>query len=203
MIVRSLRVEGWRCFVEALEVGPFSDGLNVVHGPNSIGKSSLFMALGRGLFDEHTSNAEAIKQLRAWGRELAPRLVIEFDHGGSTWRLRKQYLDGKAAELSRQEGGRFVPKADGRTADQQVREMLKGEFYGKKDANPQSWGLAQILWAPQGRMDVGEVTGECRQSLQQALGAQIAGGHTHEVERRIAELFAKSFTGTGKLWVYR
>ncbi len=51
MILRSIRVEGWRCFAAPVQVGPFTDGLNIIHGPNGIGKSTLMMALVRGLFD--------------------------------------------------------------------------------------------------------------------------------------------------------
>ena len=49
MILRSVRVEGWRCFAATVEVGPFIDGLNIIHGPNGIGKSTLMTALVRGL----------------------------------------------------------------------------------------------------------------------------------------------------------
>src|SRR5205823_14472893 len=100
MIIRSIEVAGWRCFLNAIKIGRFADGLNVVHGANGAGKSSLFMALGRGLFDDHASTAEPIKQLRPWGRDLAPRVTIEFEHNSSAYRLEKQFLDSKQAKLS-------------------------------------------------------------------------------------------------------
>ena len=61
MILRSIRVEGWRCFAAPVNVEPFADGLNIVHGPNGIGKSTLMMALVRGLFDNHSVTGEQIK----------------------------------------------------------------------------------------------------------------------------------------------
>lgn len=48
MILRSLRVSGWRCFADTVEVGRFDEGLNVLHAPNATGKSTLFEALLRG-----------------------------------------------------------------------------------------------------------------------------------------------------------
>ena len=78
MILRSIRVEGWRCFAVPVEVGPFADGLNVIHGPNGIGKSTLMTALVRGLFDSHNVKGVDIKSLRPWGRSLAPKVTIEF-----------------------------------------------------------------------------------------------------------------------------
>ena len=71
MILRSVRVEGWRCFAAPVEVGPFIDGLNIVHGPNGAGKSTLMMALARGMFDSHNVGGADIKKLRCWGRSLA------------------------------------------------------------------------------------------------------------------------------------
>ncbi len=53
MILRSIRVSGWRCFADAIEVGPFQEGLNVIHAPNATGKSTLFEAMRRGLLDGH------------------------------------------------------------------------------------------------------------------------------------------------------
>ena len=44
MILRSICVEGWRCFAGSVEVGPFSDGLNIVYGPNGVGKSTMMMS---------------------------------------------------------------------------------------------------------------------------------------------------------------
>lgn len=53
MILRSLTVEGWRCLVGPVTVGPFDEGINVLHAPNASGKSTLFEALIRGLLDSH------------------------------------------------------------------------------------------------------------------------------------------------------
>jgi len=51
MILRSIGVQGWRCFVDPMTVGPFGDGINVIHAPNAVGKSTLLEALLRGFFD--------------------------------------------------------------------------------------------------------------------------------------------------------
>ena len=79
MILRSIQLEGWRSFVSTANVGPFVDGLNIIHGPNGSGKSSLMMALARGLFDNHNVGGADIQTTRSWGRELAPKVTIEFE----------------------------------------------------------------------------------------------------------------------------
>jgi predicted ATP-binding protein involved in virulence len=51
--IRSIRVADWRCFLDDIEVGPFGEGLNIIHAPNGTGKSTLFEALRRALLDGH------------------------------------------------------------------------------------------------------------------------------------------------------
>ncbi len=99
MILNSIQVEGWRCFASPFSVGEFGTGLNIIHGPNGIGKSTIMMALARGLFDSHHVGGEEIKSLRPWGRELAPKVMIEFEQDGQQFRLRKQFLESAQLEI--------------------------------------------------------------------------------------------------------
>lgn len=199
MIVRSIRVEGWRCFADAVEVGPFGDGLNVVHGPNGIGKSTLFLALVRGVFDGHKVAGEAMKSLRPWGRDLGPAVSIELCCGDTSYRLRKQFLTSPKSELYRLEQGKYVRLAEGVAADERARELMSGESPGRGASDRRHWGLAQVLWAPQGELTLGQLSSAARQTIQQSLGAQVAGEETTAAEQKIAEHFARYFTPTGKL----
>ena len=112
MILRSIRVEGWRCFASPLTVGPLIDGLNIIHGPNGIGKSTLMMALARGLFDNHNVGGADIKSLRPWGRSLAPKVTIEFEQDGQQFQLHKQFLSSESARLDRKEDGCHVGRSN-------------------------------------------------------------------------------------------
>ena len=87
MILRSIRVEGWRCFAAPVEVGIFTDGLNIIHGPNGTGKSTLMTALVRGLFDSHIVGGAHINSLRPWGRSLTPKVTIEFEQDGEHFQI--------------------------------------------------------------------------------------------------------------------
>jgi len=199
MIVRSIRVEGWRCFADPVEVGPFGEGLNVVHGPNGIGKSTLFLALVRGVFDGHKVAGEAMKALRPWGRDLGPSVTLELRCGDVDYRLRKQFLVSPKSEIYRLEDGRYVRLAEGVAADERARELLCGESPGRGASDRRHWGLAQVLWAPQGEMKLEQLSATARQTIQQSLGAQVAGEETTAAEQKIAESFARYFTPTGKL----
>ncbi|RLA97396.1 MAG: hypothetical protein DRG83_15920, partial [Deltaproteobacteria bacterium] len=72
MILRSIRLQNWRCFIDEITVGPFSERLNVIHAPNATGKSTLFEALRRGILDSHRVGGREMEAIRPWGRVLAP-----------------------------------------------------------------------------------------------------------------------------------
>ena len=199
MILRSLGVEGWRCFAAAVEVGPFTDGLNIIHGPNGIGKSTLMTALARGLFDSHGVGGTDIHTLKPWGRDLNPKVMIEFEHDGTQYQLRKQFLSSPSSKLCRLEEGRYVPLAESRDADERARQLLSGEAPGRGASDLRHWGLAQILWASQGSLAIEQLTGSTRATIESALGAQIAAVGSESLEREIKNAFNQFFTPTGRL----
>ena len=129
MILHSLRATHWRNLLNPTEVGPFAEGLNVIHAPNGTGKSSLFEAMRRTLFDAHLVTGMEIEAVRPWGRSLAPQVMIEFSQAGIRYRIEKTFLDSACARLLRFEEGRFVPLADGRNADSRLHEIHPTELH--------------------------------------------------------------------------
>lgn len=104
MRILALRLQEVGRFGRGVEIGGFGDGLNVLSAPNETGKSTLFRALSAVFRLAHSSRAEAVRALQpnAGG---APLIECEFEISGESWRLRKQYLAGRAAVLSRLDGG--------------------------------------------------------------------------------------------------
>lgn len=199
MILRSIRVEGWRCFAAPIEVGPFMDGLNIIHGPNGVGKSTLMTALARGLFDSHGAGGADIKSLRPWGRSLNPKVTIEFEQDGEQFQLHKQFLGSASAQLNRLEDNRYVPLAESRAADDKARDLLAGDAPPRGASDRRHWGLAQILWATQGSLRIDQLAPGTRATIQDALGAQITGPGSETLEKRVADSYGQFFTATGKL----
>jgi DNA repair exonuclease SbcCD ATPase subunit len=199
VIVRSIRVANWRCLLEEIEVGPFDSGLNVLHAPNGFGKSTLFEALRRALLDGHRVTGRDVEALRPWGRSLAPRVTVEFAHGGQEYRITKQFLDGQAALLERQEAGRWRRLAEGTAADERAREILTKNPPGRGLARNENWGLAQVLWAPQGSLALGALSGDLITDIRTMLSAQVSGRESGPLEKRIEARYLELFTPKGKL----
>jgi len=199
MILRSIRVWNWRCFLEPVEVGPFAEDLNVLYGPNATGKSTLFEALLRGLLDGHRVSGREIEAVRPWGRSLAPGVTIEFAHAGTEYRVTKGFLEAAEAVLERKEKGRFRRVAEGDAADAQMRTILRSNPPGRGLAREENWGLAQVLWAPQGNLAITSLSGDLLSDIRASLGAQVSGPEAGPVEERIEEAYRQFFTPTGKL----
>lgn len=198
MILRSIRVENWRCFLEPAELGPFADGLNVLNAPNATGKSTLFEALLRSLLDGHRVGGQDVEAIRPWGRSLTPAVTVEFTHGAVDYRITKTFLDRPSSLLERKEGGNYARLAEGDAADEQVRAILSQHPPGRGLSRPENWGLAQVLWAPQGSLVLKDFSRDLVDSIRASLGLQISGGGAGPVEQKLDELYGRYFTPTGR-----
>lgn len=199
MILKKIQVSHWRSLLNPVSLGPFSNGVNVIHAPNGTGKSSLFEAMRRALFDSHHVTGTEVEAVRPWGRDLAPLVEVEFEEGGEVYRIEKRFLVGASSKLLREEGGRFQPIAEGRQADDRLREILSAEAPGRGLSRQEHWGLAQALWAPQGELELKSIGGSTADSLREALGAQVSGSNDGELEDAIEERYLEFFTKGGKL----
>ena len=199
MILRSLGVENWRCFANPVQVGPLADGLNVIHGPNGTGKSTLLLALVRACFDNHGVAGKAVESLRPWGRALSPTVTVEFQQQGQQFRLTKRFLNSPMAELSRLENGQFVRLAEGDEASRQLREILAATPPGRGLTDQRHWGWAQILWAPQDGLAVPELADNVSSQIRAVLGAQVADSGMESLEQKIRQAYDAVYTPKGKL----
>jgi DNA repair exonuclease SbcCD ATPase subunit len=198
MILRSIRASGWRCFADDISVGPFQEGLNVIYAPNATGKSTLFEAMRRGLLDGHRVGGKEVEVIRPWGRALAPAVMVEFSHGGQEYRITKRLLDTPSSKLERKENGRFTSLAEAGKADEMVRAMLSGNPPGRGPSREEHWGLAQVLWAPQGKLAFGRLSDDLLAAVRASLGAQVSGPAANPVERKVEEAYLRIFTPSGR-----
>lgn len=197
MILRALKVKSWRCYTGSVSLPNVTETINVIHAPNGLGKSTLFEAVTRSLFDSHRVGGEAIEHIRPWGRELTPAVEMEFAHDGTEYRLEKRFLDDKKAELSRKEDGKWARLAEGDAATERLREMLHSEAPGRGPSDNRHWGIGQVLWAAQGKLPFIEPTESVIEAIQQSLDVQTAGREMGEVEQRIEAAYSEAFKSDG------
>lgn len=199
MILRSIEISGWRCFLESVAVGPFSDQLNVIYGPNGTGKTSLFEALRSALMDNYFVTGQEINEIRPWGRALSPKVAVSFQHQGTEYRVNKQFLDGGFSILARKENGDYRPLAEGRQADDMIRGLFSKNSPGKGLSQSKHWGVAQVLWAPQGQLRLSELSGDLIDNIHTTLGLQLSDKAAGPIEERVGEHFLQFYTPQGKI----
>jgi hypothetical protein len=137
---------------------PFGPGLNILYGPNDIGKSTLATAL-RAVLLVPSSSSEAEGYL-PWGRDEAPRVRLIFrDDDDHLWRVTKSFGDARSsAELDSAKNGRdYTNEARGREVDDKIRRLLKWGVpspggKGAPRGLPESF-LSRVLLAEQTDVD--------------------------------------------------
>ena len=144
MKIKALRVAEFGCFDTPVRVESFSGGLDVLAGPNELGKSTLLDAL-KVVFSEKLSTRGGPKT--ALGPRVpygggAPRIEVEFEVADITYRLRKQFLSKAQAELSSS-----GPGGQGIIARNDEVEAALEKLFGAKSGGRDKTGL---LWLSQG-----------------------------------------------------
>ena len=105
----------------------FEHGLNVLYGPNEIGKSTLVAAMRGALLLQH--GATAARDFEDWHTDQPPQVKLTFEtEPQRIWRVRKSFGTGPDGssylEFSR-DGKTFTQEAKGREVDGRIRELLR------------------------------------------------------------------------------
>ncbi len=159
-----LVVERFQCIERAeVELGPH---LNVLYGPNDLGKSSLAWAIRAVLLVPHGSTHAA--RFASWYGDGEPRVQLTLcADDGRYWRVTKSFAaaGGRSALESSKDGRVFTAEANGREVDRRVREMLGWGLPAPgaqgRQAFPDSF-LTQVLLADQAQDSVRKVLFEAR-----------------------------------------
>jgi len=163
MRLRRLRIVSFAAIGNVdVEFGP---GLNVLYGPNDLGKSTVVAAIRLGLLLPHTSTH--CDQYVGWTGGEDPIVEMTFETGAQRiWRVRKQFGKGGSSLLQESRNGQdFDDVERGRKVDAKLREILSwgipepGGTGGGKGL-PESF-LATALLSPQD-----DVSAVLRNSLQ-------------------------------------
>ena len=122
MFLLSLEVKNFRVLHDVPL--KFGRGLNILFGPNDLGKSTLAEALRVAFLLPATSTAW--RDLKPWGTELVPRVVVRFEMNDVVWQITKTFEGTKGTALLERvgEGGNLSEEGSGRAVEEKLREIL-------------------------------------------------------------------------------
>lgn len=189
----------------ALDFGP---GLNVLHGPNELGKSTLVEAIRAALLVPKSKIAEGFLR---WDGATPTQVTLTFEAGSKVWRVRKKFDHAFNAVLEQagSPSDRFREVANGRAVDDKLRELLRWGIAspgGKgAPAKPTSY-LVVALLGRQGEVQeildaslVKDQNETGKVSITDALGALGTDPRVMEVVERLSSRVETIFTPTGRL----
>lgn len=170
MKLRSLALNQFRKFTTTTRLNGIGDGLNIIGGPNEMGKSTLLAALRSVLFEKHNSKARPIRELQNARNLAAPVVMLEFELEEGIYLITKRFVKNPYARLRCPDGREL----QGDEAEETLRDLLNFNEPNNAGAKPESLGMWSVLWVRQGNsfgsIDMPE---SARSSLHGALDSQV------------------------------
>ena len=185
-------------------------GLNVLYGPNELGKSTLVQAVRSALLLP-ASSTEA-ERLRAWSVDGPPTVELTFEQEARRiWRVRKRFVKGGGStylEFS-QDGETFSQDGKGKGVDGSLQDILRWGVKppggkGGKRGMPSSLITTALLGdqsAIEAILDAslgGDQDDSGRDRLNEALQALAEDPRFKQVLAAVQERVDEAFTQTGR-----
>lgn len=197
MKLRSLAVNQFKKFTSPMRLDKINDGLNIVVGPNEMGKSTLLDALRAVLFEKHDSKARPVKDLQNDRNKAAPVVELAFEINEGTYRIRKRFIKRPYARLDCPDGRTL----EGDAAEDELRKLLSLGKPGPRGAQPETLGMWNVLWVKQGgSFGAPDLPESGRENLHGALESEVGtvlGGRRgrelpQAIEKQLGELVTAS-----------
>ncbi len=193
MKLRSLAINQFKKFTAPMSLDGIDNGLNVVVGPNEMGKSTLLDALRAALFEKYSSKAQPIVALQNDRNQAGPVVELAFELDDGVYQVTKRFVKKPYARLSCPDGRTL----EGDAAENTLRSLLGFDEPGKTGAKAETLGMWNVLWVHQGQsfgaLDLPE---SARSNLHSALESEVGtvlGGRRRralpqEIEKQLGEL---------------
>lgn len=184
----------------------FGPGLNVIHGLNETGKTTLLDAVRHALTLKARIGGKPFEKIQPRGGG-SPSVVLGFEHAGATFRLEKTWTGESRTATTRlveQRDGRVVADLSGDEAEDRLRDLLCLSDPARGERKPEQLGCWPLLWIEQGLS--GQAPGEAltegsRATLSERLSAisgVLLGGEAGDtVLRKALELESEIWTTKG------
>ncbi|MGO1502091.1 MAG: AAA family ATPase [Marinobacter sp.] len=196
MKLQRLRVEQFRQFRNSVELGDLQPGINLIHGPNESGKSTLVRAIRAAFFERYRS--KSAEDLAPWGdSSAAPTIQLSFEHKGQNWQLDKRFLKRHRCDLLIDSIG-----YSGEEAEEKLAELLGYQFPKKGASKEEHWGIPGLLWVEQGtgqdiEKAVQHAGGHLKSALNNLVG-EVASTGGDEIIQAVEQQRKELLTATGK-----
>jgi DNA repair protein SbcC/Rad50 len=199
VIVEEVRLRNWRG-VRGSRTYRFEEGINLLVGPNEAGKSTVFEAMVRALFDRHSSKAGPILQVQPLGSSLGPEVQLQLVTQGRRYRVVKRFLHDPISELWGERDGTMELDHEGDRADEELRQLLGSAGAKRGVTQAHERGLAQALWYLQRDEAIprGEWSEALREGLSGLMKLSLRTPLQDAVLAAIENEFRATFTPTGR-----
>jgi len=199
MKIRSIAVNQFKKFTTPMCLDDIGDDLNVVVGPNEMGKSTLLDALRAALFEKYSSKARPIAALQNDRNRAASVVELAFEVDDGNYRISKRFVKKPYARLFCPDGRRL----EGDEAEDTLRDLLGFDDPGKTGAKPETLGMWNVLWVQQGQsfgaLDLPDSARSNRHNALESEVGEVLGGRRGRalpdaVDKKLSELV----TSTGR-----
>ena len=168
MKIRSLTIDQFKKFTFPIKLHGFEDGLNVISGPNEMGKSTILEAIKAVLFERHKSKNTIIKSFQHVTNDTAPVISLVFEIDGIQYQIEKKFIKSPYAKLTMP--GKIV---DGDEAEEMLQQLLGFRQAGKSGSSSDTLGLWSVLWVRQGDSLLTELSDLACNTIQSCLEAEV------------------------------
>jgi DNA repair exonuclease SbcCD ATPase subunit len=206
MRITSVELENWRG-IRKLSL-PFKAGLNILYGPNEIGKSTVIEALQLGLSEDAHSNKQELHTIVPWNTSIKARVKLQLENrSGKQYRIEKSFPRGEAklfyltssAEEQSANKGQLI--AEDKKVNQTLFEILGIDHaFGP---------LFDLLWIKQGEainlFDMGKrrktplIDPGLKSEVQEIIKEQLVSEEAEAFHEQVQEEYASYFKNDGNL----
>ncbi|MEP1327002.1 AAA family ATPase, partial [Nisaea sp.] len=199
MKLRSLALNQFKKFTTPMRLDGIEDGLNVVVGPNEMGKSTLLDALRAALFEKYSSKAQPITALQNDRNQAGPVVELAFELDDGVYRITKRFVKKPYARLSCPDGRTL----EGDAAEDTLRDLLGFDEPGKSGAKAETLGMWNVLWVQQGHsfgaLDLPQsATANLHSALESEVGTVLGGRRGRALPQAIEKQLGELVTSAGK-----